>query len=233
MRVKPTNAVSTRLEQVRRELGYSNLKRFHAALIEEAGYTVSYEAVRKYHYDRVPPTDYLVRVAERFGVRLEWLAAGKGEMRDPLFDETEGRIIDSSDDPFEGGSNSHAVSEHHAMLSGVKAEFRYLPTLSWASNMATFAPMMALTAYLAEDPTIREDMGAVVRLAEDFGRRVGKSFAVPLQLLGVDPEYLPAHEMERYLLGMTFALGAIDFRQFFEAERVQQRQASQRGKPES
>jgi hypothetical protein len=232
MRVKPTNAVSVRLEQVRRELGFSNLKRFHAALVEGGGYAVSYEAVRKYHYDRVPPTDYLVRVAERFGVRLEWLAAGKGEMRDPLFDEMEGSVLDMSDDPFEGGANSHPPSEHHAMLSGVKAEFRHLPTLSWASNMATFAPMMALTAYLAENPAMREDMGVVVHLAEDFGRRVGKSFAVPLQLLGVDPEYLPAHEMERYLLGMTFALGAIDFRQFFNAEHLQGDPASQREEPE-
>jgi hypothetical protein len=55
-----------------------SLRSFWQRLREGWDDGVSYEAVRGYHYDREPPAAYLARVAQVFGVRLEWLITGTG-----------------------------------------------------------------------------------------------------------------------------------------------------------
>lgn len=76
----PTNEVAARLEYVRAEVGFENSKRaFWRALCDGWGEeeAVSYEAALRYHHDRQPPVQYLARVSEVFGFRMEWLATGK------------------------------------------------------------------------------------------------------------------------------------------------------------
>lgn len=73
--------ISARLEKVRAHFDVESKRAFHRRLSDGWGDSVSYEAVRNYHYDREPPPSYLARVAEVFpDIRIEWLVAGKGEM---------------------------------------------------------------------------------------------------------------------------------------------------------
>lgn len=65
-----------RLEYVRESTGHQTLKAFREALTGDDTYSVSYEAVRTYHEHRDPPVHYVARVAEVFGVSLEWLILG-------------------------------------------------------------------------------------------------------------------------------------------------------------
>jgi transcriptional regulator with XRE-family HTH domain len=76
--------ISRRLRSVREDAGL-NLREFHqhvsAGVDGREPFDVSESAVRNYDYDREPPASFLARVADVFGVRLEWLIAGRGEMR--------------------------------------------------------------------------------------------------------------------------------------------------------
>jgi hypothetical protein len=71
-------AISARLEHVRRHFGYKSRRAFWMALCEGWDDPVSYESVRLYHWHREPTFAYAGRVAEVFGVRIEWLVTGKG-----------------------------------------------------------------------------------------------------------------------------------------------------------
>ena len=88
-----------RIEQVREAFGYgSSLQNLREKLCDgepasgydaptdSAGqYFISYEAVRQYHNEgRQPPVHYLARLAEVFGVRVEWLVSGSGAMTKTL-----------------------------------------------------------------------------------------------------------------------------------------------------
>lgn len=73
-----------RLERVREERGYQDLRSFWRDLVKpfegDEGYDISYDAARTYHVEgRQPPAAYLARVAKVFGVRLEWLVTGEGQ----------------------------------------------------------------------------------------------------------------------------------------------------------
>ncbi len=76
----PERAISARLEHVRGRFGYKSRRAFWQALCDEWDEPVSYEAVRMYHWKREPPPSYLARVAEVFGVRIEWLVTGEGRV---------------------------------------------------------------------------------------------------------------------------------------------------------
>ena len=73
-------AISARLEHVRGRFGYKSRRAFWQALCDGWDDRVSYEAVRMYHWKREPPPSYLARVAEVFGVRIEWLVTGEGRV---------------------------------------------------------------------------------------------------------------------------------------------------------
>lgn len=89
----PKHPVSRRLEYVRSHHGIPSRRQFWLRLgdkeadrdvvrweAEGQEQSISYPAVKNYHYDKEPPVYYLARVAEVFAdVRLEWLAAGNGE----------------------------------------------------------------------------------------------------------------------------------------------------------
>jgi hypothetical protein len=74
-----------RLEQLRLEyLEGMPMAEFHRLLTESGEYAVSYAAVRNYHTGRKAPVDYYAHVCRVFGVRLEWLLFGEGEMTPSL-----------------------------------------------------------------------------------------------------------------------------------------------------
>lgn len=74
-----------RLEQLRLEyLEGMPMAEFHRLLTESGEYAVSYAAVRNYHTGRKAPVDYYAQVCRIFGVRLEWLLFGDGEMTPAL-----------------------------------------------------------------------------------------------------------------------------------------------------
>jgi hypothetical protein len=74
-----------RLELLRlRHLEGMSLAEFHRQLVERDAYQISYAAVRNYHTTRKAPVDYYAQVSRVFGVRLEWLLFGEGEITPSL-----------------------------------------------------------------------------------------------------------------------------------------------------
>jgi hypothetical protein len=61
-----------------------SLAEFHRQLVQPGGFQISYAAVRNYHTNRKAPVDYYAQVSRVFGVRLEWLLFGEGEMTPSL-----------------------------------------------------------------------------------------------------------------------------------------------------
>ena len=81
----PTIPEAERLEQLRlKHLEGMSLAEFHRQLLLRDGYEVSYAAVRNYHTTRKAPVDYYAQVSRVFGIRLEWLLFGEGEMTPSL-----------------------------------------------------------------------------------------------------------------------------------------------------
>jgi hypothetical protein len=74
----PKTETAKRLEHVRTQNGLPSLRSFWQRLQDGWEDGASYEAVRGYHWNREPPAAYLARVAQVFGVRLEWLITGTG-----------------------------------------------------------------------------------------------------------------------------------------------------------
>jgi hypothetical protein len=81
-RKRSPNAVrrphAIRLEHVRERSGYKSLRDYWKAIIAGDAYDVTYESVRKYHLDRLPPADYLKRVYEVTGADPGYLLGVKG-----------------------------------------------------------------------------------------------------------------------------------------------------------
>lgn len=77
--------IARRLEELRKERGFTSLRAFHEALVERTEESFSYTALRNYHDDdpekgRTPPVGYLNTVSQVFGVRLGWLIRGEEPM---------------------------------------------------------------------------------------------------------------------------------------------------------
>lgn len=98
-------AVNRRLSWARSQEGLT-VEAWHARLVGE-GYTVARSTVAKYELSMkkkraqptMPPFDYLARVSEVFGYRLEWLASGTGEPKNLLPDADTVRSVETL---FEG-----------------------------------------------------------------------------------------------------------------------------------
>jgi hypothetical protein len=77
----PSIPEAKRLEHLR--LHYLDgipLAEFHRLLTKTDEYRISYAGVRNYHTTRKAPVDYYAQVSRVFGVRLEWLLFGEGEV---------------------------------------------------------------------------------------------------------------------------------------------------------
>jgi hypothetical protein len=81
----PTLPEAERLEKLRlKHLEGMSLAEFHRQLVQRDGFDVSYAAVRNYHTKRKAPVDYYAQVCRVFGIRLEWLLFGDGEITPSL-----------------------------------------------------------------------------------------------------------------------------------------------------
>ena len=86
----PSIPEAKRLEHLR--LNYLDrmpLAEFHRLLTQTDDYRISYAGMRNYHTTRKAPVDYYAQVSRVFGIRLEWLLFGDGEMTVPLSDAKE------------------------------------------------------------------------------------------------------------------------------------------------
>lgn len=87
-RAKPSIPEAKRLEHLRlHHLDGMSLAEFHRLLTQTNDFRVSYAGVRNYHTTRKAPVDYYAQVSRVFGVRLEWLLFGDGEISIPLAGE--------------------------------------------------------------------------------------------------------------------------------------------------
>ena len=81
----PNISEAKRLEHLRLHyLDRMPLAEFHRLLTQTDDYQVSYAGVRNYHTTRKAPVDYYAQVSRVFGIRLDWLLFGEGEMTEPL-----------------------------------------------------------------------------------------------------------------------------------------------------
>jgi hypothetical protein len=81
----PTISEAKRLEYLRLHyLDRMPLAEFHRLLTQTDDYQVSYAGVRNYHTTRKAPVDYYAQVSRVYGIRLDWLLFGEGEMTEPL-----------------------------------------------------------------------------------------------------------------------------------------------------
>jgi hypothetical protein len=95
--LKPSIPEAKRLERIRLEyLDGISLAQFHRLLTETDDYEVSYAGVRNYHTSRKAPVDYYAQVSRVFGIRLQWLLFGKGDMTEALSEAAEGGLEDSN-----------------------------------------------------------------------------------------------------------------------------------------
>jgi hypothetical protein len=86
----PSIPEAKRLEHLRLHyLGGMPLSEFHRLLTQTDEYRISYAGVRNYHDTRKAPVDYYARVSRVFGIRLEWLLFGDGEMTASLAEAKE------------------------------------------------------------------------------------------------------------------------------------------------
>ncbi len=77
----PSIPEAKRLEHLRLHyLDGISLAEFHRLLTQANDYRISYAGVRNYHTTRKAPVDYYAQVSRVFGVRLEWLLFGEGEV---------------------------------------------------------------------------------------------------------------------------------------------------------
>jgi hypothetical protein len=149
------------LERVRKEIAHSaTLADFHRKLEAPAAdgstYSVSYAAVRRYHYDRVPPADYMARVCAVFPeLRLEWLLTGRDEMT-----RAEQRRTVASDDPTD-----------------------WVRALRWQIPALSDFPQSVVVAFLHHVDLWSRARGILGDPAgwEDYARSVWDHIAAPLQ----------------------------------------------------
>lgn len=94
---KPAIPEAKRLEHLRLDyLEGMPLAEFHRLLTQTDDYRVSYAGIRNYHSTRKAPVDYYAQVSRVFGIRLEWLLFGEGEMTASLA-EAQGARTESAD----------------------------------------------------------------------------------------------------------------------------------------
>lgn len=193
----PPHGVSRRLEEVRIRTGRRTLRDFWREVTGDGEFRVSYEAVRNYHTDRDPPVDYLVRVADRFGASLDWLATGRGQPwpSDPQIRKT-----------AESAPEGAGIAEFEGALREVFWHYANLPPLAMAMVLKT-------CERLHRDAELRARLNGKGGPTRAYiGRFVGKALAGPLvnAVAGtVRTSELHQWQMESYVLGICQALHSL------------------------
>jgi len=188
----PKTDVARRLEDVRTLSGLPSLRSFWSKLVDGQAVAerVSYEAARNYHFDRDPPASYLVRVSQVFGVSLEWLLTGKGEVARPTYYESvfraQGRmarqrarrLLGALD---EGAYRSWARRWKHEPTPG--ETINTLPVYSEGSvSLALLAELLHFRI------RARHDAGrpASEERELELAREIGAAIVAPLDALGIN-----------------------------------------------
>jgi hypothetical protein len=146
--------------------------------------------VRGYHYDRSPSLEYVARVAEVFGYRLEWLAGGDG----PPTQEEARRLLAAL------ASSPEPPEEHRAFFAQVdQAILAHLGPLHPSARLVFIDLLNGLR--WAPHPGAKVE-GQVS--ADEFAR----ALAAPLKVLShVDgPPPFPSEAVTRYVVGVGPAL---------------------------
>ncbi len=156
-------SIQERLEYVRESVAHAaSLRAFWRLVTQEAPgramWGVSYDAVRTWHIDgREPPAAYLRRLAEVFGVRLQWLIQGIGA---PTV--AEGALATAEQD---------ADDEAATSVRALQEAFPPFATLAPHVRMLVFAVLGRMAP----------GWGPAA------ARRLGRALEVPLRALELDP----------------------------------------------
>lgn len=185
----PLTAKAKRLERVRTQSGFPSLRSFWQKLIDgwDEGAAVSYEAVRGYHFNREPPADYLARVADVFGYRLEWLVTGKGAAR---------------------STHEREAETTHAVLSALFGAANGLRPLGvWGVDQLALAAVPNVAMWIGPvgagmTPEGMSEEDRYVRAAQ----MLGEAIAAPLRVLGLDPSEWPEPVKAQYVMPMLATL---------------------------
>lgn len=189
--------MATRLEYVRKQVQCRTLRDFWRHLRKDGEYEISYEAVRNYHNDRNPPVEYLNRVAEIFGVSLQWLATGRDQ---PW--PTEESVERSSEEAQERARHG----DFELALEEVFWQYAKLPPLAKAVVLRT-------CDHLYRDAQVRARVIRKTGPSRSYvGRFVGKALAGPLMnaVAGtVKTSELHPWQIESYSIGICQGLSAL------------------------
>ncbi len=180
----PDAPIRDRLEYVRTAIARTeNLRDFWRLLTaaQTGRPAFSYAAARTYHVQgREPPASYLARVAEVFGVRLEWLIRGEGAPTPETEEELRATVR------VAGRAFARAVED---ALIRVFPPYRRLgpaPRAAiWDLSRRTLASLVA---------AMPEDRGSVS--GNEVGRAVGRYLAAPFDTLRQDAEALDDVRLE-------------------------------------
>lgn len=148
---------------------------------------------------RLAPTlEFIEAAAEVLGVPFTWLATGRNAAEE-LF-----------------GPPSPPADEIQAMREGIAEAFPWGEDVpEWALQ----APGQALVSYIEANPELREDDAARVEVGRDFGRRMGRAIAGPLEAFDLHPDALDYRELRLYVVGLTSLLSGLDLRSVYRVRR--------------
>lgn len=160
-----------RLEHVRREIvGVETYADFRRHLVND-GFDVHYNSVVNYHskaYERDPSLDYLRRVSEVFGIRMEWLVNGTLPVTYDQELAERGAASDAAPDVAKGFSDGLGVQ-----FEGLTPGTRAVLLQTWAVAM----PRKTL-------PTYSTRYGSHEKRT---ARMIGKALSEPLRTLDIQP----------------------------------------------
>lgn len=204
-RERGRNPYSERLEYVRREIAkIDDMRNFWRALgygemdPDDPEY-ISYESARRYHRDRTPPVDYLVRVSRRFpAATIEFLTTGElereeGELPPPRDDQ----LIPWLEDHAE--AMNKAVAREFPLAAEIKSVRKMVMSLADVLN-----PLLQLPD---EDPDAMWSRFWRHRVAA--AESAARIFRTVLEEARVDVDNLYMGQLEQFGELMALALQAV------------------------
>ena len=189
----PQTPQAKRLEYIRTQNGFLSLRSFRDRVVEgwrdgDGPMSVSYEAVRTYHYDAKTGAwaPYLARVAALFGYRVEWLITGE----EPMYRGAAKALTPGPDRVRE-------VALKKVVLLWMDTPGRALVDASpaWLTSL-TGAFMELAVDEMRKDPTLADDDARAEASFIELLEVIGKAVAAPLRAF---PDLVAAQMDERTL----------------------------------
>lgn len=199
---KPATPVARRLEHVRHLHGVPTLRAFFDRLVEPRSptdtYQLSYAAVRNYHFDREPPASYLARVAQVFGIKLEWLITGEGE---PTAEREAAANLAST--------AARSLLENREVRREITEAF---PAFALIPPFFQDAALQAWSAHVlrgSKDSRFGPTSPTETAVQHEFATRIGRALMAPFECLGIPTDDVNDHQLLLYVLAISHALLAI------------------------